>query len=323
VGAVEAGGGPGSALIAQRTRGELTAVAVAVLAMLVLLILTILAHRWWTGEGGSYAPPRAIVDANVSPARSLFGEVLTARARIVVDPERFDARRIRVMTNFKPYRVRGESHDISGGPGRSVVVDFAYELQCTSRECLPRGGGRAAAAEVVQLPAGTATLPRRGGGSVRRALVWPAVAVQSRLTSDEIGLSTPKAMATAAPAAVTWGRQPDRLAALSLGAAMLLTLAAAWLIATVARRDLRLVRTPRIPAHLTPIDRALVLAQHAATHGEVDESRKALQRLAIELRRQQEESQAKAAERLAWSAPGPSRATVDELARSVRSNGAR
>jgi hypothetical protein len=310
-------------LIAQRTRGELAAAAIAVLAVLALLILMIFAHRWSTGEGGSYAPSRSVVSANVTPARSLFGAVLTARARIVVDPAKVDPRRITVTTNFKPYRVRGESRHISDGPGRAAVVDFAYELQCTTRECLPRGGGRPAAAEVVQLPAGTATLPRRDGASVRRAVVWPAVAVQSRLTADEIGLSTPRAMAPAAPAAATWRVPPGRLAALSFGAALLLTLGAAWLIATVARRDLRLVRTPRIPPHLTPIDRALALAQHAATNGEVDESRKALQRLAIELRYQQEESQAKAAERLAWSAHGPSRATVDELARSVRSNGAR
>jgi len=310
-------------LTALRTRGEFAAVAVAVLAALALLILTFFAHRWWTGEGGSYAPPRAIVSANVTPARSLFGEVLTARARFVVDPARVDAKRIQLATTFKPYGVRRESHHVSDGPGRAVVVDFAYELQCTSRECLPRGGGRPAAAEVVQLRPGTATLPQRGGGSVRRAVVWPAVAVQSRLTADEIGLSTPKARATAAPAAVTWRVPPGRLAELSFAAALLLTLAAAWLLTTVVRRNLHLVRTPRIPAHLTPVDRALVLAQHAAKNGEVDESRKALQRLAIELRRQQEESQAKAAERLAWSAPGPSRTTVDELAHSVRSNGAR
>jgi hypothetical protein len=323
MGAVQARGRPESGLTAQRTRGELATVAVAVLAGLVLVILTIFAHRWWTGEGGSYVSSSAIVSANLTPARSLFGQVLTARARIVVDPASVDAKRIRLATTFKPYGVRRESHHISDGPGRAVVVDFAYELQCTSRECLPRGGGRPAAAEVVQLRAGTATLPRRDGGSVRRAVVWPAVAVQSRLTSDEIGLSTPKARATAAPAAVTWRVRPGRLAGLSFAVALLLTLAAAWLVATVVRRDLHLVRTPRIPAHLTPIDRALALAQHAATNGEVDESRKALQRLAIELRRQQEESQAKAAERLAWSAPGPSRATVDELAQSVRSNGAR
>jgi hypothetical protein len=310
-------------LIAERTRGELAAIAVGVLAVLVVLIVTIFAHRWWSGEGGSYAPSRAIVSANVTPARSLFGEVLTARARIVVDPGAVDPSRIRLVTDFKPYRVRGESHRISSGPGRTVVVEFAYQLQCISRECLPRGGGRAAAAEVVRLPAGTATLPQRDGRSVARKVSWQAVAVQSRLTADEIGLSTPSAMAAAPPAAVTWRVSPGRLAGLSFAAALLLTLAAAWLVATVVRRDLRLVRAPRIPAHLTPVDRALALAQHAAAHGEVDESRKALERLAIELRRRQEEAQAKAAERLAWSEVGPSRVTVDALAQSVRSNGAR
>ena len=310
-------------MIAGRTRGELAAIGVAVLAALVLTTLTIFAHGWWTGEGGSYDPSRTIVSATVTPVRSLFGEVLTARARILVDPDIVDAARIRLATTFKPYSVRRESHRISSGPGSAVAVEFAYELQCTSRECLPKGGGRAAAAEVAQLSPGRLTLPRRDGGSMRRAVAWPAVAVQSRLTAEEIGLSTPKAAARRAPAAVTWRFPPGRLAALSFAAALLLTLAAAWLVADVVRRDLRLVRTPRVPAHLTPIDRALVLAEHAAANGEVDESRKALQRLAIELRRQQETSQAKAAERLAWSDSGPSRATVGELAQSVRSNGAR
>ena len=308
---------------AARTRGELAAFSAAVIAVVVLSILTISAHGWWTGEGGSSAPSRAVVSTTVTPTRSLFGEVLTARARIVVDPDTVDAQRIRLAATFKPYRVRSESRHISSGPGRAVVAEFAFELQCTSRECLPRGGGRAAAAEVVQLRTGTVTLPQRAGGSVRRAVAWPAVAVQSRLTAEEIGLSTPKAAPRSAPAAVTWRLSPARVAWLSFAAALLLVLAAAWLVIDVLRRDLRPVRTPRIPAHLTPIDRALALAQHAAAHGEVDESRKALQRLAIELRRRQEQSQAKAAERLAWSDPGPSRATVDELAQSVRSNGAR
>jgi hypothetical protein len=83
------------------------------------------------------------------------------------------------------------------------------------------------------------------------------------------------------------------------------------------------VRTPRIPAYLTPIDRALALAEHAAANGEVDESRKALERLSIELERLRPAPYAEAAERLAWSKADPSRASVSELAREVRSNGAR
>jgi hypothetical protein len=87
-------------------------------------------------------------------------------------------------------------------------------------------------------------------------------------------------------------------------------------------RDSRLLRTYRIPAHLSPVERALVLAEHATAHGEVEESRKALERLAEELRKRSAEGDANDAERLAWSESGPSPETVAELATSVRSNGA-
>nr|MBA3842534.1 hypothetical protein [Actinomycetota bacterium] len=66
----------------------------------------------------------------------------------------------------------------------------------------------------------------------------------------------------------------------------------------------------------------LVLAEHAARHGEVDESRKALERLATALRRQRDGAYAEEAERLAWSERGPTGDAVTELAQTVRSNGA-
>jgi hypothetical protein len=101
-----------------------------------------------------------------------------------------------------------------------------------------------------------------------------------------------------------------------------LILGAGWLVASVVGGDTRLVRTRQIPAHLTPIERALALAEHAAAHGEVDESRKALERLAAELRRRRAVAQADDAERLAWSETDPSQESVAALATSVRSNGA-
>jgi len=100
-------------------------------------------------------------------------------------------------------------------------------------------------------------------------------------------------------------------------------LGAGLLVASVVGRSTRLVRPRRIPARFTAIERALVLAEHATAHGEVDESRKALERLAAELRRQHAGASADDAERLAWSESDPSPETVAELASSVRSNGAR
>jgi hypothetical protein len=308
-------------MIAGRSRGELAAAAVAAVALIGLAGVLVVGHGWWSGKGGSYAPRRALVSTDLSPTRSLFGQPLTARARVVVDPRAVDVEHVALSTDFRPYSVRGESRRVRDGLGRASIVEFSYTLQCTTRPCLPRGGGRAAAAETVKLPRATLTLPQRGGGSVTRNISWPEAAVQSRLTGDEIGLSTPHAVRRAVPAAVTWRISPRLLAGLAFGLAVLLALCAAWLIATVVRRDLTLVRALRIPSHMTPVDRALALAEHAAANGEVDESRKALERLAIELRRREAAAEAESAERLAWSERDPSQASIQQLAESVRSNG--
>jgi hypothetical protein len=308
-------------MIADRSRGEVAAAAVAVVALIGLAAVLVVGHGWWSGKGGSYAPRRAVVSTDVSPSRSLFGQPLTARARVVVDPRVVDVKHVALRTDFKPYSVREESRRVRNGLGRAAIVEFAYTLQCTARPCLPRGGGRTAAAEIVKLPRATLTLPQRAGGSVTRKISWPAAAVQSRLTGDELGLSTPRAVRRAVPGAVTWRISPRLLAGLAFAGAIGLALCAAWLIATVVRRDLTLVRTLRIPSHMTPVDRALALAEHAAANGEVDESRKALERLAIELRRREAADQAESAERLAWSERDPSEASIHQLAETVRSNG--
>ena len=157
----------------------------------------------------------------------------------------------------------------------------------------------------------------------RRRTQFSTFGVQSRLTADEIAFSTPQATATYSQPSITWGISPNVLGGFASAAAALLLLAAGWLVATVVLADTRLLRAPRIPSHLSPIERALALAQHAAAHGEVAESRKALERLAAELRLRRALAQAGDAERLAWSERGPSTETIAELAESVRSNGAR
>jgi hypothetical protein len=164
---------------------------------------------------------------------------------------------------------------------------------------------------------------RDGGGRTRTSrAAWPSFAVASRLTEAEIAFSTPRAP-TLAVAPVTWRITPATVGWLAVAAAGLLLLGAGWLVASVLAADAHPLRARRIPAHLTAIDRALALAEYAAARGEVDESRKALERLAAELRRRRGFAHADDAERLAWSEHGPSARTVAELATSVRSNGAR
>ena len=96
---------------------------------------------------------------------------------------------------------------------------------------------------------------------------------------------------------------------------------AGWLVADAALADRTPLRRRRIPAHLSAVERALLLAEHAVDHEEIPESRKALERLAAVLRDEQHPAAADSAERLAWSEDAPSRAGLASLAERVRSNG--
>ena len=306
----------------QLTRGRMAAAAVALVAVAAVVVLTaVVAPGWWNGDGGRYAPPRTLVHAEVTPARSLFGQVLTAHAQLIVDPRRVDPASVDLNVNLNPYRIRSESHRVTPGLGRAAVIDFRYEIQCVTRACVPFGTGSGAMA--VQLKAAKATYRSRDGVAGTLAVAWPVFGVQSRLTAQEIALSTPEIARGSTPPPVSWAVSPGLLGGLVLSAAALLMLGAGWLISSVVARNTRLVRARRIPAHLTPIERALVLAEHATARGEIDESRKALERLAEELRKRRAGAQADDAERLAWSESGPSPENVAELATSVRSNGAR
>jgi hypothetical protein len=306
----------------QLTRGRLAAAAVALVAVAAVVVLTaVVAPGWWNGDGGTYAPSKTLVHADVTPARSLFGQVLTAHAQLIVDPRRVDPASVELNANLRPYRIRSESRRVTSGLGRADVVDFTYEIQCVTRACVPLGTGKGAM--VAQLKPAKATYRSRAGATVSVPVAWPVFGVQSRLTAEEIALSTPQAAQGSTPPPVSWAISPGLLGGLALSAAALLMLGAGWLVASVVARNSRLVRARRIPAHFTPIERALVLAEYSAAHGELDESRKALERLAEELRKQAAGSYADDAERLAWSESGPSPETVAALASNVRSNGAR
>lgn len=307
---------------AMLTRGRLASAAVGLVVAVAVVVLTaVVAPGWWQGDGGTYAPQKTLVHAEVTPPRSLFGQVLTAHAQLVVDPRRVDPTSVELNVDLRPFQIRSESHSVTRGLGRATLIDFTYEIQCVVRACAPHQ--KSPGAESFELKPAKATYRGRDGKTFTLGVAWPAFGVQSRLTAEEIALSTPQVASGSAQPPVSWALSPGLLGGLALVGASLLMLGAGWLVASVVRGDTRPLRVRRISAHLTAIERALVLAEHATAHGEVDESRKALERLAEELRRQRAEVYADEAERLAWSERGPSPETVAELATSVRRNGAR
>ena len=309
---------PGSALTARRTRGELAAVAVAVACGARAPVLTIFAHGWWSGERRLVcASPRDRQRERHAGAVALRRGADGARA----DRRRPARRRceaVALATNFKPYSVRDESRHISrrSRPCRRRRVRLRAAVHRPRMPAARRRAHRGGRGRAVRRAA-TVTLPQtcRRQRATRRSSGRPS-AVQSRLTGDEIGLSTPKAIATA-------GARGSHVAHLSPAASPASPSVAALLLALgggMARRDRRSPRPAARPdaAHPVASDAGRPRARaRASTRPRTARWTRAARRSSGSRSSSAAAggaAQAKAAERLAWSARGPSRTTVDELA---------
>src|SRR5581483_9858843 len=182
---------------------------------------------------------------------SLFGQVVTATVTVTVDPRQVDPSTVVVRPSFAPYSLRSED-DGHSKIGRARVETFTYRLQCVVVACVPTGGaGRArSAATAFQLRPVRVAARSRDGSAVR-------------LTADDIALAEPVFERSGMPS-VTWRVRPDLLASLAVLLAVLCVLGAGVLAGSVALADGRPLRVLRIPANLSPVERALRLAEYAA-----------------------------------------------------------
>jgi hypothetical protein len=309
------------------TRGRLVGILVGVLAVAaVVVLIAVFARGWWRNQGGSYAPKAIASATQITPASSLFGDVLTVQARVAFDPGRYDQASVQLAPDFSPYVVNSESRRVESRVGKTTVVDFDYSIQCLTQPCIALMGQKVhtgTQAKTVIFPPAALTATTASGTAVKETVAWPPIVVHSRLSATQIALATPTIDPTPVLPALSWSISPDLLGALALVGAILLIAVACWLVVSVALGDSKLlVRRFAIPRHLSPVERALLLAEHASRSGELEEERKALQRLAVELRRAGQGELAGRAGRLAWSEGTPSSDTVEQLAGAVRSNGA-
>ena len=155
----------------------------------------------------------------------------------------------------------------------------------------------------------------RDGTATSASLTLPALNVGLRLAPDQVTGADPAIGPFPTPSP-SYAISPDLAGGLLLGAGVLLTLAAGWLLAGALRGKPVPLRL-RVPAHLTPLERALALVRVAATEDTEGEARKALERLAAELRRSGNPRLTDSARRLAWSQERPSPAAVEELVHDV------
>jgi hypothetical protein len=269
---------------------------VALAGMVVLLVAAIgvVAWRVWdSDEQGTLLEPIA-VNATVGPPQHLFGDPLRARIDVVLDARHVDPDTIRLRVNFAPYRPLDPPSRRQDESGSVTRIRYDYRLACLGYRCLPRGERR------FNLRNATVEYRTRDSQTPRTEDIdWPTLQAAGRihprrlfeadLRADYRDLGPP-----------TYRVSPRLVQLVALVLAVLFAAGALILI-------LRLLPLARIAEWLglktvdrrTPLQRALARVHETADLP--DEGRRALERLAHELRLERRLELAGRASQLAWS----------------------
>ena len=288
------------------SRGRLLAVAGLAAASVVALVLV----ATLGGRDGAPTPARSLaVSTTIAPSPVFFGDLVTARAEVIVDRRRIDPDRVTLNAEFAPYLLVGRPRESRTDSGRTTSIDLRYTLQCLVEACLPQRDG-------IALP----KLRVQTKSSIFSA-TWPRIDVVSRVQPAALTTDPPPWRQQVALPAVSYRVAPGRLAAaLTLAAAVLALGGFALIGREIARRRRLLVDRARFRSALT---RALELARASAARGP-DDRRRALALLARVLAFDPNGGRrlAPAAARLAWGRSEPSttglQTLVDEIERTVR-----
>jgi hypothetical protein len=281
---------------------------------------------------------RAIaVSTSITPDVHLFAEPVTARTRVIVDPQEFNPDRIDVRMSFAPYQLVAAASRSERNVGNLVELEYTARLRCLRVACLaPRNatvlgeqeGGRPQRYAFRFPPA--EVLHERPDGRVELILQrpFPAIEAVSRINAaqldaadplgDQLGEgSTSTYKASLEPPAPTYRASPRALAG---GAFLLAGLLLLFPICLLGRFLLARWRARRRPRRLSPLERALVLVEWSGRQadGEQDQ-RRALEALADVLEDGGAEPLAETTRTLAWAEEAPDKRRADELAGEARS----
>jgi hypothetical protein len=294
------------------TRTRLYA-ALAAAAVLIAALAALLAWRAWDSASGPVLGDEPIAGAAlIEPEQHLFGDAVRARLELVVDRERVDPDSIEVGANFQPYRELRPVERTRRDSGPITMLRYDYLIACLTAQCLPTGGGR------VEFGGVAIEYARRGAQVPETASVeWPPLRAAGRIDPDRLEQAALRAeLRDLSPVSYRISPKAVELAALLI--AVLFAAAAAILA-------IRFLPLDRIAAWLgarradrrTRLEQALALVREATADGGTPEGRRALERLAHELRATSNPELASDASRLAWSKPAPGETRVTPLSQDV------
>lgn len=256
---------------------------------------------------------------SITPRAQLFGERVVARLDLLIDRDVVDPDTISVTTDFAPYRPTAKLRMARVDYERMTRLHYSVPLECLEDACAPRSDRKDVRFRPAQV---------RSEGRVVQRPAWPVMTIGSRLQNPvtdntdvrnqrlrepTTGLDWRAEVRVASP---TWRIEPAQATVLLVAFAILL-LAVSFFLVTVAYPGLAR-RLWRRPARLSPLERALVVLEHASERGVEREHRVALDDLATELRALGAGDLAGTAYALAWDEPAPAAERTAGLSQRVR-----
>lgn len=255
--------------------------------------------------------------ATAAPMVHQFGDRVVAEIELMLDPRRVDPASVTLDANFDPFSVVARSRQQTEAEG-AVLQRHRFTLICLRLPCLPGRSPRE-----FPLEQAVVGYRLRSGVSQTLSLEWPQLTGTSRLEFGELEAEREQPFrANVTPPAASFRIEPGTLAALLLGAALLLVVVAAALLSPELRGLLLLRARRRDPlAGMRPLERALILVERSLARGNAEDQRKAIDRLARELRRAGDDELSAAARQLAWSARAPADADLAPIEEAERTIG--
>jgi hypothetical protein len=285
---------------------------VAAVVVVLLALAGLLAWRAWSKPEQAQLTEPIAVHATLAPQQHLFGDPIHARVEVILDTKRIDPATVRLRTSFAPYRPLQPPERSESRAGNVARVRLDYRLACLGYRCLPVGQRR------FELRDGTVEYRRRGAAAVQTEEVdWPALNATGRIPASRFWEAQIRSeFREVGPP--TYRLSPTLVEAVALVLAVVFGAAALILI-------LRLLPLARIAERLglktvdrrSRLERALARVQETARVERAEEGRRALERLAHELRRVRNPELAGAASQLAWSRQFPADGRLTALTGEV------
>lgn len=250
-----------------------------------------------------------VASATVEPKTALFGQRVTARLDVAFDGDLVRAETVQPTAAFGAYSVVEQSHS-KVTIGHDVYLRYRYLLECLTTDCLAPSGG-----SYAELPQAKVEYDVRGTKQPQSVLVdWSPLRIRSR-----IGVHDFEGQPFAGPArdlpAPSYRLDPTIVtAAAALLAVVFLVGGLRALGGAIGASSLLAAALARRRSGIPALYRALALVRDASDRRE---RRRALDRLATELRRSDEHDLAIRATGLAWRRVDPSDTTVEPLSHEV------